>query len=574
MNRIVYVLIGAVALCAALPVAAQEAEAPDVLRVELDSPRATMFTFLRAMGEIEQGRGVDRAWEVVGQTLDVGHASPESVRTAADALLGVLDKLGTVDPLVLPDAEDVQRDDLGRFVYFPGREEQQWVWDQLNELGRFPWPDGVIAFTEAEPGVWLFSRETTANIVELAESLGPLPPKHIAQDMAGGDEFLSVLGPTFDQTPLWGWLALLGAIFVGLTVGKGVSAALRRIGERLIKRGWKTRGMAFDDAAGPASLALLTVGLAVGLHGFIRLDEPVAVFVKSVLVFLFLIALGWLLYNLVDIIETGLHSFTSHTSAQLDAMVLPLVRKTLRIFIVVVFSLVVAQNVFGLNITGWLAGLGIAGLAVSLAAQDSVKNLFGSLTVFFDKPFSVGDFIDYAGTTGTVEEIGFRSTRIRQVSGHVVTVPNMKWIDNQVENISARPYIRREMNIGLAYDTPLEKVEQAVRIVTDVLNAPHIVEEGRFDMESNAPKIALDEFTDDSLNIKAYYWYQMAGDPDRGFYSWLAHCEVVNLEVFRRFHDADIRVALPTRTLHLAGDPARQLTVQVVGDVNGGGDAG
>src|SRR5690606_32061149 len=133
------------------------------------------------------------------------------------------------------------------------------------------------------------------------------------------------------------------------------------------------------------------------------------------------------------------------------------------------FTLFVAQNVFGLDITGWLAGLGLAGLAVSLAAQDSVKNLFGWATVVFDRPFTTGDFVNYGGTLGTVEDISFRSTKLRMITGHLYTIPNMKWIDGTVENISARGFIRRDLNLSLTYDTTPEKVDEAVRIVEDIL---------------------------------------------------------------------------------------------------------
>ena len=540
-----------------------ESAAPDPLRVELDSPRATMFTFLRAMGQLQLGRDDAAAVAVVRQTFDVSSQLPdEAVTSAAVALLEVLNKLGTVQEQHLPSAEEVAREDLGRFIYFPGRDDQQWVWEQLKEFNR--WPTGQIVLSADEAGAWRFSRRTVTQAVELAESLSPLPPRHVAPLVEEEpNAYLSILGPTFEQTSMGGWLALLIAIFVGLAVGKLVSATLNRVGERWTRHGWRARGTALQNAASPASLALLTLGLAVGLHGFIYLDESMATFVNNILAFLYLLALGWLLYNLVDVVELGLKSITSRTASKLDDMILPLVRKSLRIFVVIVFALMVAQNVFGLNITGWLAGLGIAGLAVSLAAQDSVKNLFGSLTVFFDKPFVVGDFIDAMGTVGTVEQIGFRSTRIRTVPGNVVTIPNMKWIDNEVENISRRPAIRREMNVTIPYDTPLDKVDEAIDIVKQVLSDPQVVEEGRFDMEGNPPRVTFDKFNADSLNIKAYYWYQLAGDPDRGFFSWQEHCELVNLKLLRRFADAGIEFAFPTQTLYLAGHPARQLDVHV-----------
>ena len=423
---------------------------------------------------------------------------------------------------------------------------------------------------DSDPGpgmAWRFSRETVLSAVDLAESLRPLPPRHLA--VADSDEpVFTILGATFERTIWWGWLALLGSIFMGLLIGRIVAGSLRTAGERLHRHRWDVRAVAFESLASPASLALLTLGLAFGLHAFIYLSDDLKHLVNQIIQFLYLIAAGWALYNLVDTLVMAIKRVTSRTPNKLDDMIVPLIRKTLRVFIVVVFFLVVAQNVFGVNITGWLAGLGIAGLAISLAAQDSIKNLFGSLTVFFDKPFVVGDFITYGPYSGTVEEIGFRSTRLRLLSGHLVTIPNMKWIDNDVENISVRPSIRREMNVTITYDTPPEKVQQAVQIVKEVLTDPGIVEEGRFDLETLPPRVAFDQFNSASLNIKAYYWYRLAGDKTRGFFTYMDHCERVNLLLFRRFEEEGIEFALPTQTIHLANDAKRQLAVRMLSDAD------
>src|SRR5690606_3820215 len=150
----------------------------------------------------------------------------------------------------------------------------------------------------------------------------------------------------------------------------------------------------------------------------------VAGFTARVLALLYIIAGGWFLYNLVDLVDVALQRYTLRTKSTFDDQIVPLVRKTLRIFLVVVIVLFTAENVFDADITAWLAGLGIAGLAVSLAAQDSLKNLFGSLTIFLDRPFAVGHFVTYNGFTGTIEQIGFRSTRLRTLYGHLVTIPN------------------------------------------------------------------------------------------------------------------------------------------------------
>lgn len=379
---------------------------------------------------------------------------------------------------------------------------------------------------------------------------------------AAAGQLMDLLGPTFARTHWWQWGVLLGAIFLGLAAGKAVQWLLRGLKARGEARGWSVRATVLGNAASPASLALFTVALMCGL-GFVHMEGGLREFSGKIISFLLVVAVGWFLFNLIDVIDLWLRRLAESTDSKLDDLVVPLVRKTLRIFLVVVVTLFVAQNIFGLNITGWLAGLGIAGLAVSLAAQDSVKNLFGSLTIFFDKPFQIGSVIVFDGDTGKVEEIGFRSTRIRLVSGHVVTIPNMKFIDNKVENVTARPSIRREMNVTITYDTPAEKVEEAVKILRDILADPQVAGEGRFDLEKFPPRVAFNEFNADSLNIRAYYWYQLAGDPDRNWFTYLDHCQMVNMKLLRAYAAAGIDFAFPTQTLFVAADTKRPLAVRV-----------
>ena len=183
--------------------------------------------------------------------------------------------------------------------------------------------------------------------------------------------------------------------------------------------------------------------------------------------------------------------------------------------------------------------------------------------MFFDKPFLVDDFIVFDGFTGTVEEIGFRSTRLRLLSGHLATIPNMKFIDGNVENISKRPYIRRQMDVTITYDTEPDMIEKAVDILRDVLNDPEVVEMGKFTMEDNPPRISFNELNSASLNIRAYYWYQLADDKDRGFFTFLEHAQIVNMKLFRAYGEAGIDFAFPTQTLYLAGDPSRELQVSI-----------
>ncbi len=535
--------------------AAEPAPSPDLL-----SPRDTVFTFLEAYPGALEGRADDLRRAL--STMDLSKLGAVSEDRAYDLvfkLINVIDRLGEVKHEELPGVDEVADAGIHRFIFFPRTVVHNWIWEKLPELNSGP-PNGRIELVEITPGKWQFSATTIEGLDALYESIKVLPPKYIPGEDGVQSNVAEQLGSTFARTFWWNWFTLLACIFLGMVAGKVAQASLRRVGEQLEQRHRSVQALILHDAASPASLTLMTIGIMVGLQ-FIYLEPRIRDFAWKVLLFLFLIAAGWFIFNLVDLIDLALRRAAEKTESNLDDMVAPLVRKTLRVFLVIVFSIVVLQNVFELNITGFLASLGIAGLAVSLAAQDSVKNLFGSLTVFFDQPFTVGQAITFDGNTGAVEEIGFRSTRIRLGNGNLLTVPNMKFIDNKIENISARPSVFREMNVTITCDTPPEKIEQAVEILRGILRDPQVVEDGRFDMEKSPPRIFFDNFNADSLNIKVQYWYQFESNPERTYFTYMAHAEQINLRLARAFAEAGIEFAFPTRTLFLAGDPQRKLTI-------------
>ena len=369
------------------------------------------------------------------------------------------------------------------------------------------------------------------------------------------------------QNSLKNWLTLLGAIFVGLLAGRITSAVLRRAGQRLKDRGWDVRGEVIGGLAGPANLALSTAGLTVGL-AILQMSDALLAFWGKTLLLIYSIAVLWYVYNLVAVVEVGLKKMTAKTESPLDDQLVPLVRKTLRIFLVVFWITFVVDSVFEQNIGAWLAGLGIAGLAVSLAAQDSLKNLFGSVTILLDRPFHVGERIIYGGYDGVVEEIGFRSTKVRTFTGHLVSIPNSIIVNNAVENVGRRAYIRRIMNVTITYDTPREKIEQAVNILRGLLEQEDFREPIHATIEGNdyPPRVYFDDYNPDSLNIKVIYWYAPPA-----YWDYMDHAQRLNLRIFEEFEKAGIEFAFPTQTLYLAGDPKRELAVKMLGkDLEGG----
>lgn len=225
----------------------------------------------------------------------------------------------------------------------------------------------------------------------------------------------------------------------------------------------------------------------------------------------------------------------------------------IRIVSIIAIIAVVLQgmHLVGFSLATILAGAGVTGLAVALAAQNTLRNVFGSLMLLLDKPFEVGQRIKLRDYDGVVEDIGMRSTRLRLLSGHLVSIPNENVAGMDIENIDMRPSIRRTFNISLAYDTSLEKIQRTVTILREILSVPtddgvsksHGDREARTGHPNEAinhpdhpPRVAFSEISSNALNIAVTYWYS---PPDYGAY--LEHCEKINQDVVRRLRDEGIQ---------------------------------
>jgi MscS family membrane protein len=216
----------------------------------------------------------------------------------------------------------------------------------------------------------------------------------------------------------------------------------------------------------PLLAAFTVMFFAAGLP-VLALPEPVHVFLRGLLKGLGVTALTWATLRLIDVFAVGLgHRFEYEGRRRLAALV-PLGRRAAKGFLAVIAVVVLLQNV-GLDVTGLIAGLGVGGIAVALAAQKTIENIFGGISVIADQPVSVGDLCRFRdGRTGTIEEIGLRSTRIRTPERSLVTIPNADFAQRELENLAARDRIRLHTVIGLRYETTPEQL----RGVLDAIRA-------------------------------------------------------------------------------------------------------
>ena len=350
---------------------------------------------------------------------------------------------------------------------------------------------------------------------------------------------------------VWQIGALFLSVLLGLVVGRLCKAIMARGAGSLEKRGKKVMSVAMTSLSRGLPPVFWVLGLSIGvafLHLSEALNETVGGIVDTAIAILFTVALGFLAYRMVDTVDAWLRSFSRRTPGKMDDMLVPMVNTSLRVTIIVLLLVQIATILSDQPPTSIIAGLSVGGLAIGLAAQETIKNFFGSLMIFSDRPFELGDRITVDGFDGAVETVGFRSTRLRTLDGHVVTIPNGELANKAICNIAKRPSIKRVMNMTVTYDTAPDKVQRAVEIIKEVL-ANH---EG---MDPDIPpRVFFNEFSDVALNIIAIYWYHPAD-----YWAFCEFSERVNFEILNRFNGEGIEFAFPTQTLYLAGDPNRPL---------------
>jgi small-conductance mechanosensitive channel len=210
-----------------------------------------------------------------------------------------------------------------------------------------------------------------------------------------------------------------------------------------------------------------------------------------------------------------------------------------RFILWIIVLLLVLDNV-GVNITGLVAGLGIGGIAVALAVQNILSDLLASLSIVLDKPFVIGDLIEVDSLSGTIEYIGLKTTRVRSINGEQLIFSNNDLLKSRVRNYRRMSERRIVFSFGVAYQTPVEKLKDIDKIIRDIIEK---TQNTRFD------RVHFKEYGDSSLNFEVVYFVT---NPDYKIYMDVR--EMINLEIFRRFGEADIEFAYPTRTIYLQNE--------------------
>lgn len=380
--------------------------------------------------------------------------------------------------------------------------------------------------------VWEFSSTTVSRVPELYDEFGYGRFGEVLPDVLFRRDFLNV--------QLWQWVGLLSifvlaslaswifARLVLLTLHPFVSRSESELDDRLIAA-----------TAGPLRLA---IGLAIFAAALmpLRLSPPAQRFFTALTTTVAVVAITWLLTRLVDILGSVLERRLTRRGDGANAFV-PMGRKGIKATIVVL-ALLAALDSFGFNITALIAGLGVGGLAVALAAQKTLENLFGGATLIADRPVKIGDFCRFGDKIGVVEEIGLRSTRIRTLERTLVTVPNSEFASLQLENFAERDKILYRPRLGLRYETSPDQLRFALARFKQVLD-----EHPRVDPDP--ARVRFVGFGDSSLDVDIYA-YLTATD----FSEYLSIAEDLNLRLMDAVAEAGTGFAFPSTTAYVTRD--------------------
>lgn len=480
--------------------------------VSPDSPRAAMTRYLAAA---RQGQ-----WSDAARYLDLSHAQTPRADALARALLEVLDRHVWIDPRALsPDSQGDIDDGLA---------------PRTDEVARLPGPTGIpeaVTLTRRtydDGARWVFSRATTARIDAwyaalegrwLRERLPVWALRRGARDLA-----------------VWQWIALPVLALSAWLIARLLASLTNRGLSRALRRFWPDLADALRHrAAGPVTGFWMVPLLHLGA-GTLQLYPPAAQAVDAVLRAALFAAMFWGLWGAVGLMAQALLGSAWAAAHPSSDTLVPLGSRVLK---VVVFALAVTAvlSALGYPVASLVAGLGVGGIALALAAQKTGEHLFGSFALGLDQPFRVGDFVQVDEHSGTVESLGLRSTRLRTMGRTVVTIPNGKLADLRVENFTQRDRYYFNPRIAVAPDAAPDDIAALLDALRAMVSAhPAVADE--------APSVFVQAMTAESVVLEVQAWFIAE--------SWSAYLPVRSalfLDTLRAVHARGVRLAAPIRVL-------------------------
>ena len=496
---------------------------PDVSE-SLSNPRQTMNTFVTAMQAVSEGKKQQINNAI--STLDLNDIS-DLIRESRGKELAY-----TLSSVI----ERSKKVVLSAISTNP--KSDRYVFGSYSQ--------GKVEIVKQLDGRWLFSKETIHDLPTILEGLLTEPAKHGAIDP---QESLPFYIKVRSQLPdilkggflleYWQWLGVLLFIFIGSIADKLLAWLLSRNVTR-----WKSQHPGFEGLENSVLRPLGLMAMAIiwwfGL-GLLGLPDTALVILLVAVKLLVSLSGIWSAFRLVDVLHALLMKKARRTHNKFDDLLIPMISKTLKLFVIVIGIVFVADNL-NVDVTSLLAGLGLGGLAFALAARDLLGNFFGSLTVLLDRPFHIGDWVVIGDVEGSVEQVGFRSTRIRTFYNSLITLPNAILTTTKIDNMGARRYRRMKTMLGLTYDTAPEKIDAFCEGIRSLIQLhPY--------MRKDYYQVYFNQYNSASLDILVYVFWET---PD--WNTELRERHRFLLDILRLAKQLDVEFAYPTQTLYLKQD--------------------
>jgi len=395
---------------------------------------------------------------------------------------------------------------------------------------------------------WVYSKTSIVHIDQVFSEVFPF----------GTDKLLDIL-PKMGSSKylglyIWQIIGILILVLLSFVVHKIFTLVIEKIIiELLIKYGYrKLAANLIKPIATPISYLIIFPILMV-LVPVLQLPVSFSRYIIIALRALWPVFLTIVAYRLVDIFGIYMIKVAEKTESTLDDQLVPLLRKVLKTFVIIIGALFVLINL-NISIIPFITGISIGGLALALAAQDTIKNFFGSLMIFIDKPFQIGNWITSGEIDGEVEEVGLRSTRVRTFRNSLVYVPNGILADRTIDNHGLRVYRRYYATLAITYDTPPRLIEVFIEGLNKIVkNHPHT--------RKDKYHIFMNDFGDSSLNVMFYIFFEAP--------NWaleLQYRHEIIIQILKLAEDLNVRFAFPTRTLHMETFPDKSTLTPLYSD--------
>lgn len=403
--------------------------------------------------------------------------------------------------------------------------------------------EGNIVLKTNEQKNWLFSSKTVENVPDIFQAL---TDNHTIDTNGDSSVSLPASVQLRSQMPAflkhgfileyWQWLGLFFIIVLGSIADKVLAWVLKFNVAR-----WQKNHPSFEtlDSTVLRPLGLMAMAL-IWWSGLNMLGLPDTALLILLVAVKLLVSLSgiWSAFRVVDIFDALWTNKALRTSNKFDDLLVPMISKSLKVFVVVIGIVFAADNL-NIDVTSLLAGLGLGGLAFALAAKDLLGNFFGSVTVLLDRPFSIGDWVVIGDIEGMVEEVGFRSTRVRTFYNSLVTMPNSILTTTKIDNMGARRYRRMKSMLAVTYDTSPERIEAFCEGIRKIIQMhPY--------MRKDMYQVYFNEYGAASLDILVYVFW---ATPD--WNTELRERHRFLLDILRLARQLEIEFAYPTQTLYL-----------------------